>query len=232
MNFLGKMPNRFLLLILTMLFVLASLGTVQARSRAWYIGAGYVLGSATGELNNSQVFYPADDNVNGPFVYGVDLEEGSGFAINVGYAISKWIAFEVLQTHIGLDATSAKYPGETLDADMDSFIFAVRPMLPLGPLEVFVRFGIGGYSLEVQENTEVTANPNRKDSTFSGGGYAFGGGVALSLGRLGIEASYTQHEVGFDSIKAAGKTGTISRQDMSFKTAMVILTIHFGRNLK
>ena len=239
MNFSGKMPNRCLPAILTMLFVLVSLSTVQARSRAWYIGAGYLTGSATGELNGNQVFYPTDDTVNGPFVYGIDLDEGSGFVINAGYAINKWIAFEVLQIHINLDATSAgldaassQYSGETLDADLDGFIFAVRPMLPLGPLELFVRFGFGGYSLGVRRNTVVTANPNLKDYAFGGGGYAFGGGVALSLGRLGIEASYTQHEVGFDSIDAAGKIGAISRQDMTFKTAMVILTIHFGRKLK
>ena len=132
-------------------------------SKAWYIGAGYLTGSAAGELNGSQVFYPADDTVNGPFVYGVDLNDGSGFAINAGYAISKWIAFEVLQTHINLDATSVQYPGETLDADLDSFIFAVRPMLPLGPLEVFARFGFGGYSLEVQENTEGTFIATREN---------------------------------------------------------------------
>ena len=179
MNFSGKKPNRFLLLILTIFFILASLGTVQARSKAWYIGAGYAKGSTTGDLNNSQVFYPTDDTVNGPFVYGVDLDDGSGFAINAGYAISKWVAFEVLQTRISQDATSAQYPGETLDANMDSFIFAVRPMLPLGPLEVFGRFGFGAYTLEVRRNTEVIVNPNRKDSTFSGGGYVFGGGVAF-----------------------------------------------------
>ena len=232
MNFSEKMPNRFLLLMLTVIFVLASLGTAQARSRAWFFGAGYATGTPTGDLNGNQVFYPTDDTVNGPFVYGVDLDEGSGFAINAGYAFNKWIAFEVMQIHIGMEATSAQYSGETLDANMDGFIIAVRPMLPMGPLEVFGRFGFGGYTLEVQRNTEVTANPNRKDSTFSGGGYAFGGGVALILGRVGIEASYTQHEVGFDSIDAGGEVGSISRQDMTLKTAMVILTIHFGKNLK
>ena len=232
MKIIGKMPNRNLLLVLSIVFIGATFGTAQARSKAWYIGAGYLAGSATGELNGTQTFFPTDDTTNGPFVYGVKLDEGSGFAINAGYAVNKWFAFELLQIHINMDATSAQYSGETLDTDLDGFIFAVRPMLPLGPLEVFGRFGFGGYSLGVQANAEITSNPNRKDSSFSGGGYAFGGGVAFSLGRVGIEASYTQHEVGFDSITAASETGSISRQDMTFKTAMVILSIHFGRNLK
>lgn len=239
MKIIGKMPNRILLLVLSIVFFGATFGTAQARSKAWYFGAGYLAGSATGELNGTQTFYPTNDTTNGPSVYGVKLDEGSGFVINAGYAVSKWIAFELLQIHINMDATSAsldaastQYSGENLDADLDGFIFAVRPMLPLGPLEVFGRFGFGGYSLDVQRNAVITANPNLKDSTFSGGGYAFGGGVALSFGRVGIEASYTQHEVGFDSINAASETGSISRQDMTFKTAMVILTIHFGKDLK
>lgn len=231
MNFTTKIPNRFFLLFLTMLFMLASLGTVQARNRAWYIGAGYLGGTASGELNNSAEFFPSDDTVNGPIVNKFEVDEGRGFVINAGFAINRWVAIELLQTHLNLNAISSKFPGETLDANLDSFVLAVRPMVPMGPFEVFARVGIGGYLLEVQEISEVTVNPNRQDATFSGSGYAYGAGFAITLGRLGIEASFTTHEVGFDSVESFGTTGIISRQDMTFKTAMVILTIHFGRDL-
>ena len=232
MKFFGKMSNRFLLLILTMLFLLVSLGTVEARNRAWYFGGGYLLGTASGELNNSTEFFPSDDTVNGPIVNKFEVGEGSGFVINAGFAVNKWFAIEVMQVHLGLDATSTRFPDELLEANMDGFVLAIRPMVPMGPFEVFARVGFGGYNLEVQEIVEVTPNPNRKDANFSGGGYVYGGGIALTLGRLGIEASVTTHQVFFDSVEADGNTGIISSQDMTFKTAMVILTIHFGKDLK
>lgn len=231
MKFPGKIPNRILLLILTMLFILASLGTVQARDRAWYFGGGYLLGTASGELNNSNEFFPSDDTVNGPIVNKFEVGEGSGFVINAGFAINRWVAIELMQVHIGLDATSTKFPDELLEANMDGFVLAIRPMVPMGPFEVFARVGFGGYNLEVQEIVDVTPNPNRKDANFSGSGYAYGGGIALTLGRLGIEASVTTHQVFFDSVEADGVSGVISNQELTFKTAMVILTIHFGKGL-
>lgn len=210
--------------------VLFLANTAQARSQAWYVGAGPASGSVTSELAANQVYY--ENIVTGPFVYGVDLKDGNGFVFNVGYAFNKWIAIEALHTSLNLDASSNQYPGETLDANLTGITFGVRPMLPLGPLELFGRFGIGGYTLEVQRNVVVTGSSGRQDSTFSGGGYAFGGGVALSLGRLGIEAGLTQHKFAFDTLDGGDKVGTISKLDTTVNVASVILTIHFGRALK
>lgn len=225
-----KITTRVIFPFLAMFLLFAAMDTIHARSRAWYIGAGTASGTPTGDLNGSQVYI--GDPVSGPFVFGVDLEEGDGVAINAGFALNKSIAFEVLYTITSHTATSNYYPGETLNADLTAFLIAVRPMLPIGPLEVFGRFGIGIYNLKVQGNAEAPLGSARQDSSFDGDGYAYGAGVALSLGRLGIEAGITQHKFSFRSLEAAGNRGEISSIGMKLKTVSVILTLHFGKDLK
>lgn len=225
-----KKTTRVIFPFLAMLLLLGAMDTIQARSRAWYIGAGSASGSLTGDLNSSQV--QIGDPISGPFVFGVDLEEGDGVAINAGFALSQSIAFEVLLTNTSHNATSNRYPGETLNADLSSILIAVRPMLPLGPLEIFGRFGIGIYTLDVERNTEAPLGSARQDSSFDGDGYAYGAGVAFSLGHLGIEAGFTQHKFSFRTLEAGGTFGEISSLGMKFKTFSVILTLHFGKELK
>ncbi len=138
----------------------------------------------------------------------------------------------MLHTATRHDAKSAGLPGEPLDASVNALLLGVRGMLPLGDaLELFARFGLGGYALSIERNVETPPNPNRQDSTFSGGGAGYGLGVAYALGRFGIELGFNRHEIDLDTLDATDNISSIPSQDMTLDTADLVFTFHFGSRL-
>lgn len=183
--------------------LLALANSAQAKDRAWNVGLGSTSGALTYESGTEK--------------------DASGFVFNFGYAFNKFIAIEGMHTSTDLD--TASLAGSTWDVNVSAINFGARAMLPLGPLEIFGRFGFGTYIYTETQDTAINSYSN----SYGGSGKYTGFGAAVTVGRLGIEAGIIQHKF---NVTGTTSSGFSVNEDLTYKAATVILSIQFGRDLK
>lgn len=206
----------------------------EAREYRWALGGGAVSAMMSEDLN--QIVQPVFFVPVAQSTFTTHVGNGTGFTFQGGFFFNKHIGMELLTGKTTHDATSSGFPGRTLNAELTTFFYAARGMLPLGDnWELFGRAGLGLYGLVVEDNVFVNQGEAGRDSRFRGTGIGMGGGVMMTLGRIGLELGYTQHFVEFNSVDVEGTSflgfSQSTEEELSVGMVNLTVTFHFGGKL-
>ncbi|MBI3993145.1 MAG: outer membrane beta-barrel protein [Candidatus Lambdaproteobacteria bacterium] len=186
-------PGRALTIVMLAALVLVAAATDASARAGFYVGWGLANQKPGGDLDGNTA---------------PELEAGSGNAFRIGYGFSNDFGLEywsVASTHDQVDSSgTANYGYSTL---------ALRVSKAMGDSELFLRVGhtalLGGHSLKF-------AGASTK---FTGDGPSFGAGLEYMFARLGIELSYTLHDVDLKHQK--------SDQELDVVASTVLLVFSF-----
>jgi len=229
--------SRVMTLLVVMGLMLPVFYSVQARDRSFFFGGGLASTQVSGDYNedySSQFYGPFEKNPK--TIHGVNLDNGSGYALQAGLSITRNFGFELILSNTAHDGTNQnEFPGETLNADINSTTIGPWGMFSvMDSLEVLGRTGWGQYFVGVPGSMVSSTDGVRKGSDLSGYGYVFGVGALYSIKRLGIEISLNRHDLTLDS-GSEQEDKTLLHGDSGIKevrliltTALLIFTFNFG----
>jgi OmpA-OmpF porin, OOP family len=148
----------------------ALLGSALTAGTAYAAEPGFYVGASGG-----QTTLKVDD-------FDID-ESDTAWKGFVGYNFAKWIGFEAAYVDLG----GASDSGANVDLDVTAWEGFVVGMLPMGPVDLFVK--AGGASIEA----ELDAPSFTEDA--SDEYFAYGAGLAYNFGHWAIRAEYEAYDV-------------------------------------
>ena len=176
-----------------------------SRDKGFYMGA--TIGGAT--------IYP-EDNPNSDF----QIEDGGGFfTIKAGYSFNRVFSLEFAAVGQGYETTDP-----TINASLGSLqVMAMYHFRPGHQFRPYVKGGLGGYGLQLQQNN-VSATAN-------GGGVVLGGGIDYIFTRnFGMGIDFTHNIIGFDKVEVdfGGNTvGTEIDEDGAMTSVGLSFNVYF-----
>ena len=231
-------PLAALAMLLAVLVLAAGApGSAGAREGA-YVGIGTVFGQQpAGDLDGSGV---SGDATTGLEFRRGELDAGNGLVLEGGFGFTPMWGVDLLyltarHTATFTDSTGAK--AET-DAEWESLLVGARASFQVGePFDLFLRAGLGGHTLKIDDNafdtsaggaSPVGASAPVGASTFTGNGAFYGVGVEVLMGNLGVELSSLYQQVRFDRFEVGGRDGDLDPElDVPVATYLLLLTYRF-----
>ena len=218
---------------------LCAAGSAEAKPGLW-LGLGASQQSVSGDLDGKTSHAFANSDQTGVIVPG-KLADGSGFALDGGYGINRYLAAEFLFAGTQHKATTSAIGPPALDStgSVSTGLVGLRGTYPAwdDKLELFARGMFGVYSAAyddyalkgaINRGTFVYTSTDRV--VFSGSGAGLGIGAELLLGNFGISLGYTTSSVGFVSASSPGASGRLNKTlNATINTVDLLLTYHFGK---
>ncbi len=146
-------------------------------------------------------------------------DDGAGMQLHTGYRFNSVFALDVTLGGARHDTSDPR-----LDAKIGSIqIFALYRFVPGRPFRPYIKGGIGGYTLELEEQSV--------DVRIEGGGIAFGGGFDYFFSpRFSLGADFTHNLINYEevSLEAEGfSVGLEIDEEGSMTSLGMALTFYF-----
>lgn len=207
-----------------------SFQVAEARE-GWFLGAGLVHQSVSGDLDGKEAYLAGDGDV--AILVG-KVDPGTGFLVQGGYGFNDAVGIEIRM------ASSSHSASHDFDIDSDATVswFNVGPRFSYGVsenLELLGRVGLGSYTVSFDKyalkgslNGDAFVYTSQAAVDYTGTGYYLGVGAEYFINQVGLEFSYTYHSVELDEAEGGGVSGSL---DDSLKatigTLAFVVSYHF-----